>query len=258
MAAYMDYKNYEVVKTEDGSFTLFSTQYNQCYHSTKDGALVESLHKHVIPAFKQQKNQKNLTILDICFGLGFNTLTTLWYNDLHDKKPITIFTPELDREMLKSLDSMMYPQVLIPYIHILKELLDNQSYEDERYKIELFIGDARRYIKQFKSCFDIVYQDAFSPDENPLLWTKEYFKDIKDSMKQSGVLTTYSIALKTRLALFLNEFTIYTYHDKKIRTSTVALLNNDCYDLEGFKVVNMPHKIAINPDVKPLSDGDIL
>ena len=251
----MAYQNYEVVKTEDGSFTLFSSQYNQCYHSTKDGAFIESLHKHIIPAFKDQKNQPKLCILDICFGLGFNTLTTLWYNDLHDKKPLTISTPELDKEMLDTLDEKIYPKELKPYFPILVELLDKGHYKEGEVDIELYIGDARDYIKRFTNKFDIVYQDAFSPDENPLLWTQEYFKDIKEAMKQSAVLTSYSIALKIRLALFHNDFFIYTYEDEKIRTSTIALLRESVN--ESFKSVDMKHKIMINPTVKPLSDKEL-
>jgi len=250
----MSYKNYEAVETGDGSFTLFSSQYNQCYHSTKDGALIESLHKHVIPAFTHQKNQSTLTILDICFGLGFNTLATLWYNDQHDKKPLKICSPELDKEMLDTLDEKIYPKELKPYFPILKALLKHGIYKDEYLDIELYIGDARAYIQRFENCFDIVYQDGFSPDENPLLWTQEYFKDIEQAMKKNAVLTTYSIALKVRLALFHNDFCIYTYDDEKTRTSTVALLEESGYG--QFKAINMPHKISINKDARPLYDKD--
>lgn len=252
----MEYKNYEAVKTEDGSFTLFSSQYNQCYHSTKDGALVESLYKHVIPAFTLQQDQPRLTILDICFGLGFNTLTTLWYNDQHDKKPLKICTPELDSDMLRHLDVMIYPPEFKPYLAILKELLEKGSYSDENCEIELYMGDARTYIKKFKDTFDIVYQDAFSPDANPLLWTQEYFKDIKISMKKSALLTTYSTALKTRLALYHNAFDLYTYHNEKTRTSTLALLEDNSYKCERVHVVDMKHKVAMNPTVQALKDKD--
>ena len=69
----------ELVLCEDGSNTLFSKEFNEPYHSTKDGALHESLEKHVKPAFGIKKGQESLTILDICFGLGYNTFATLYY-----------------------------------------------------------------------------------------------------------------------------------------------------------------------------------
>ncbi|MDQ7068965.1 MAG: MnmC family methyltransferase [Sulfurimonas sp.] len=50
--------------------------------------------------------------------------------------------------------------------------------------MEVFLGDAREYVRRFENRFDIVYQDAFSPSVNPALWTQEYFKDIKVAMKE--------------------------------------------------------------------------
>jgi len=37
--------------SDDGSYTAYSKEYDEHYHSTKDGALKESLQKHVIPAY---------------------------------------------------------------------------------------------------------------------------------------------------------------------------------------------------------------
>ena len=79
----------------------------------------------------------------------------------------------------------------------------------KNFYIEVFLGDAREYVRNFENRFDIVYQDAFSPSSNPTLWTKEYFSDIKRGIKKDGLLTTYSIALATRLALYENGFLIY-------------------------------------------------
>jgi len=39
--------------------------------------------------------------------------------------------------------------------------------------------------------FDLVYFDAFSPEAQPELWTKEVFEPIFQSMKKSGILLTY-------------------------------------------------------------------
>ena len=69
----------ELVLCEDGTNTLFSVEFDEPYHSTKDGALHESLEKHVKPALALSKENIQLTILDICFGLGYNTFSTLYY-----------------------------------------------------------------------------------------------------------------------------------------------------------------------------------
>jgi tRNA U34 5-methylaminomethyl-2-thiouridine-forming methyltransferase MnmC len=64
--------------TEDGSYTFFSTEFGECYHSTS-GAREEAeknLSSPVVwPAKADQSN--NLKILDICYGLGYNAASSL-------------------------------------------------------------------------------------------------------------------------------------------------------------------------------------
>ncbi len=250
--------------SEDGSYTAYSKEYNEHYHSTKDGALHESLVKHVIPAFKIMQNRDEINILDICYGLGFNTLATLYYakkNNITSK--INIYSPELDSTLVKSLKNFTYPNEFEEFKNIILELSEHGIYDDAlwhpegicrsaRAHVEIFLGDAREYIKRFPDeMFDIVYQDAFSPSTNPILWTQEYFSDIKNRMKKDGVLTTYSTALATRLALHENGFNIYINSGKDFRDATIASLR----ELDSFgNAVDMEHKIACNPNARPLRD----
>jgi len=244
-------ENHKMVLSEDGSFTAYSKEYDEHYHSTKDGAFNESLFKHIYPAFKVKADLNEINILDICFGLGFNTLATLYYhkkNSLITK--LNIYSPELDSSLIESLSNFIYPKEFDEYKHIILELIKNGSYIDDTLRIELFLGDAREYIKKFSDKFDIVYQDAFSPSTNPALWTSEYFRDIQNAMKKDGVLTTYSMALTTRLSLYENGFNIYINSGDGFRDSTVASLR----ELESFNIVDMKHKISCNPEVESLRD----
>jgi tRNA U34 5-methylaminomethyl-2-thiouridine-forming methyltransferase MnmC len=247
-----DSQLHEMVLSEDGSYTAYSKEYGEHYHSTKDGAFYESLVKHVEPAFKIKQNQDEINILDICFGLGFNSLATIYH---HKKNSLTsklnIFSPELDAVLVKSLANFNYPKEFDKLRHIIIELVNNGVYSDENLYIELFLGDAREYIKKFpKAKFDIVYQDAFSPSANPALWTKEYFSDIKNIIKKEGVLTTYSIALPIRLALCENGFNLYINQGEGFRDATLASLS----PLHGFTGVDMEHKIKCNPNALSLRD----
>ncbi|QHG90433.1 hypothetical protein CVO_00665 [Sulfurimonas sp. CVO] len=241
-----------MTKSADGSYTAYSKEYNEHYHSTKDGALNESLFKHVEPAFKLKKMLKEVNILDICFGLGFNTLATIYYckkNALNLK--LNIFSPELDTSLRKALTDFTYPKEFKVFKHIILELANKGFYYDADLYIEVFSGDAREYIRKFKpEFFDIVYQDAFSPSSNPLLWTKEYFSDITNIIKKDAVLTTYSTALATRIALYENGFNLYINKGENFRDATVASLR----ELHDFIAVDMKHKISCNPHVKPLRD----
>ncbi|QOY54479.1 hypothetical protein HUE87_11480 [Candidatus Sulfurimonas marisnigri] len=242
---------HQMTLSDDGSYTAYSKEYDEHYHSTKDGALHESLVKHVHPAFKIKQHLKEINILDICFGLGFNTLATIYY---HKKNSLTcklnIYSPELDSALIKSLKNFTYPKEFDEFKHIVLKLCETGAYQDETLHVELFVGDAREYIRNFKDKFDIVYQDAFSPSKNPTLWTKEYFSDIKNTMKKDGILTTYSMALATRLALYENSFNIYINSGEGFRDATVASMS----ELKEFLHVDMKHKISCNPDVKSLRD----
>ena len=243
---------YTMSLSGDGSYTAYSKEYDEHYHSTKDGALHESLTKHVVPAFRMQQDKSEVTILDICFGLGFNTLATLYYakqNFPHAK--INIYSPELDANLVNSLNDFIYPKEFSEFKDIISELVKNGIYDNNYWHVEVFLGDARGYIKQFPHAkFDIVYQDAFSPSTNHILWTKEYFSDIKSIIKKDGILTTYSMSLATRLALYENDFNIYINSGEGFRDATVASLS----ELKEFKKVDMEHKISCNPHIKPLRD----
>lgn len=114
----------EVVLCEDGSNTLFSKEFNEPYHSTKDGALHESLEKHVKPAFSLKQSLSQLSILDLCFGLGYNTFATLYYikqNNLQTK--VHIISPEFDEALIHSLDSFDFPPEFDFYKPLSKLLL---------------------------------------------------------------------------------------------------------------------------------------
>ncbi len=248
-----DTEKHTMVESEDGSFTAFSSEFQEHYHSTKDGALHESLYKHVIPAFEHHKEKEELTILDICFGLGFNTLATLYYmRENNIQKKVRIFSPEFDGDLIASLKDFRYPEIFKPFLSIVEALSRDHVYEDDKLFIELYVGDAREYLRSSKERFDIVYQDAFSPATNPMLWTKEYFRDIARLIKDDGILTTYSMALKTRLALYENGFNIYINRGEWHRDATLASKR----ELTGYEKVDMKHKIACNSGVRSLSDSD--
>jgi len=241
----------ELVLCEDGTNTLFSKEFNEPYHSTKDGALHESLEKYVKPTFQVKKGAKKLVILDICFGLGYNTLATLFYIKKHNlKTKVHILSPEFDEELVRSLPTFTYPSEFDFLKPIIKEISQKFYYEDEQFKIEVLLGDARKEVPNIEAKIDVIYQDAFSPTHNPLLWTREFFADIVKISKKDALLTTYSTASATRLGLYENGFYIFIHKAEKIRNSTVASL----IMLEGFEYVDMELKKERNPIGRSLRD----
>ena len=243
----------ELVLCEDGTNTLFSKEFNEPYHSTKDGALHESLEKHVKPAFQIKKDVKNLVILDICFGLGYNTFATLYYIKINNlKTKVHILSPEFDEALVHSLHTFAFPPEFDTIKHIIKAISQNFFYEDEQFKIEVLLGDARVEVPKIKEQIDVIYQDAFSPAHNPLLWTKEFFSDMAKLSKSNTILTTYSTAAAIRLGLYENGFYIFIHRAELMRYSTVASMQM----LEGFEYIDMELKKVRNPTAKSFRDGD--
>jgi len=220
---------YKKILTNDGTYTLKNPFFNECYHSS-EGAKNESLYKHIYPAFEVVKKDE-IKILDICFGLGYNTFLSILYGKY---KKLTIYSPELDKNLVTSLKDFEYPKEFDSIKHIINSISRYQKYEDERIKIEVAITDARDYIKTLNQ-IDIVYQDAFSPRVNKSLWTYEYFKDIKTILSSNGIITTYSVATPIRCALYNLGFNLYTHPYENIRKGTIASLKKLNFPEVDFK-----------------------
>lgn len=168
------------VKTKDNSITFFNEKYQETYHSIS-GALEESFKKFVEPC----KISNGMKILDVCFGLGYNTLAAL-----HTAKNLKIIALENDEEILKEILKM---DVDLPEWKIIQEVAKKKYYKDENYEIELIMGDALETVKVDEK-FDTVFLDPFSPKKCPELWTEKFFKDIFDKMEKGSILATYSCA----------------------------------------------------------------
>ena len=70
-------------------------------------------------------------------------------------------------------------------------------------KIEADIVD---YIPDDK--FDIVYFDAFAPDVQPEIWSREIFRKIYNVLNRDGILTTYSAKGTVRRLLLETGFKV--------------------------------------------------
>lgn len=171
--------------TKDNSLTYYNKKVGDYYHS-KSGAKEEAIEKHV----KALGVRPGKLIFDICFGLGYNTAAAL------DIGPAIVYCFENDKEILKEIlkinaDFKSY-SVIKEFIN--GSLKGNHVYEKDGIKLIMLFGDAREEIKKLKEKADYVFFDPFSPAKVPEMWTEEFFKDIKDKMKTSGKLSTYSCA----------------------------------------------------------------
>ena len=52
-----------LVLTDDNSYTAYSREFDEHYHSLRDGALNEALNKHVIPALTFHQNSDKISTI---------------------------------------------------------------------------------------------------------------------------------------------------------------------------------------------------
>ncbi len=86
--------------TEDGSVGLYNNEVKDVYHSIY-GAHKEAMEKFVLPSFSNKilSNKKEINILDICYGIGYNTKCALEFVD--NNKKIIIDALEIDKELVQ-------------------------------------------------------------------------------------------------------------------------------------------------------------
>jgi len=148
-----------------------------------------------------------VNILDVCFGLGYNTAAAIDYIWNLDKSvKINIIGLENDQEILNMI--LQINNSFKNYNLIKKCINNNWEYENEKFKIKIILDDAQKSIKKLNKRFDAVFLDPFSPKKNPELWTEKFFEDIFRLMKSKALLTTYSCAGKIRKNLKNAGFTV--------------------------------------------------
>lgn len=207
--------NYRFVKSADCSTTLYNVQYDESYHATNEGAMTETLSKHVRPAIALGNllARPVVRILDICFGLGYNTFCSLY--ELQNQGflgQIEIYSPEKDVALLQQCATLRYPEALHPFLPLLHVLCRDRFYESHNLRIELYLGDARDYLRELSArnlCFDVIYQDPFSPPKNPELWCLAHFQALFALLAPSGILTTYSQSSRALYTAHCSGFLTY-------------------------------------------------
>lgn len=181
------------IETKDGSITFHNDEFDETYHSIS-GAKEESLKKFILPSIEQNPEickQTTIKILDVCFGLGYNSAAAI--DILKEQFPnikIKIIALELDQNIL---NKILEINANFSSYNIIKEAVKN-NYNKNNISIKILKGDATLTIKTLKEKFDFIFHDPFSTKKMPLLWSESFFKDEYNLLKKGGILTTYSCA----------------------------------------------------------------
>ena len=204
-------ENIEIFKTQDGSIGLYNKKLDEIYHS-KFGAKTESFEKFIEPALIL--NNKPLKILDICYGIGYNTKTALEnFNEIE-----LIDCVEIDKELVLKSAEFEYSEKIN---NIIKENLNKPDF------IHFYIKDVRKIIKKLNKKYDIIFHDGFAPHKQPQLWSEDLIKEITNKMDYNSLYCTYNHSKPVLGALYKAGLYIGKVIKNSKTIATVASFNKD-------------------------------
>mgnify|MGYP000102629158 CR=1 FL=1 len=202
----MNEKKFTPKLTADGSFTFYSPEFGETFHS-HFGARQEAEYKFVLPVRLRSKAHRPIVrLLDVCYGLGYNSasaLAAIW--EVNPDCRVEWIGLEFDPEVPKAaiahglIDN--WPDEIAA---ILRRLSNDCCLKNDKLSANLLLGDARSTIQQVqKSGFqaDAIFLDPFSPPSCPQLWTVEFLGLVSSCLKSDGHLATYSCSAAVRAAL---------------------------------------------------------
>ncbi|MCK9151631.1 tRNA (5-methylaminomethyl-2-thiouridine)(34)-methyltransferase MnmD [Methanobacterium alcaliphilum] len=210
-----------LIKTDDGSYTLKSEDINgdcEAMH-TVHGAITESLEKYVKPS--NLTNKKNIKVLDICSGLGYNSAALIDYLQAYTNQNIKICL-DLVEISIETLACGLFVPSPVNSHDIVKKAIEEHLINNDyaKFKFEkvtippninfsIFSKDAREIMVNINSNhYDAIFLDPFSPLKAPELYTVEFLSELKRIIKEDGILTTYTSAAPVRSALVKTGFHI--------------------------------------------------
>ncbi len=200
-----------VVMTEDGSTSLFVASLDEQYHSIH-GAIQESMHVFIRAGLQEKlQQQADISILEMGFGTGLNTLLTLVeagkfpykinYTAI-EKYPL----PEAIYTQLNYGTLIQVPDANGLFMQLHKAEWNNEIRIQQDFYLKKIDKDLADCI--FDEKFDLIYYDAFAPSVQPELWTKDIFDKLYNALHKNGILVTYCAKGSVKRTLKEAGFTI--------------------------------------------------
>ncbi|MDR1950762.1 MAG: tRNA (5-methylaminomethyl-2-thiouridine)(34)-methyltransferase MnmD [Bacteroidales bacterium] len=202
--------------TDDGSISLKSTHFDETYHS-KFGAVGESQHVFICAGlqkwYSQNLQKQPIRIFEMGFGTGLNAVLALqWAENM--KIPIVYHAIELFPLTANQLNALNHADFVNDNLREKVYKIQHEDFCRRRGRVQyapmVQISPYFVLCKQQISLldvelpddyFDVIFFDAFSPNVQPELWTKNVFQKLFNASRKNAVLTTYCVKGEIRSAL---------------------------------------------------------
>lgn len=199
----------ELVKTEDGSHTLFVSELDEHYHSTF-GAVQESRHIFINVGLKSCQEER-LTIFEVGFGTGLNAYLTA-LESLNTKRHIHYITIEKYPIPSGIWEQLNYPRFIPEPNGALFQQLHQAPWSqvveiNEFFTLHKLSTDLLKIDYSNLPKFNLIYFDAFSPEKQPELWGTSIFDALAQHCSVNAKIVTYCAKGEVRRTLKAVGFT---------------------------------------------------
>jgi len=203
----------KLIFTNDGSHSIFLPELNVTYHSIH-GAIQESKHVFIEAGLKSAGSSvaaTSLKIFEMGFGTGLNALLTIIevqkihknvYYETVEQFPLENneisdlnYCKQLDREDLQPVFEQLHNCEWGTIGNI------TECFQFKKSVSNLLNLPVRQAGFETSESFDLIYFDAFDPNVQPELWTKEVFEKMFAMLEPGGILVTYSSKGDVRRAM---------------------------------------------------------
>ena len=278
-------RDYEFYFTQDGSVGLYSYADDDVYHS-KFGALTEAWHKFVLPSGirKILNKQEDIRVLDLCYGIGYNTKALMSYvinsdenilknknnfknkikNNLKnfgkylaDKYNIdTIDINKINNPLIKLLLSIETNNIILSKIE-----LDCLDINEELIKISPFVKTLltpqeiyTMIVPKIFDCFDLYWKIKKLISKISFNFMPQNLKKITEKLNLKFNNDYDDLDKEYKIHKFVNLIIIDTlfnkygenYYNKKLADFLSAKRNRRYFDKKLIKYARLKHKTRYN------------
>ena len=196
--------------TSDGSTTLYIPEWDEQYHS-KHGAIQEAYHVFIKNGLNCFKDINEVSILEVGFGTGLNCFITFLETNQTDVN--------IDYTGVEAYPVLQQEIEKLNYVTELKAKSNRKVFNkihtlswDEKHQLStrFSLTKKQQFFEDINEIdtFNLIYYDAFGARVQPELWTERMFKKMYLSLKQNGILVTYSAKGSVRRALQQEGFVV--------------------------------------------------
>lgn len=177
-----------ILHTRDGSETLYRRQIQSTYHSV-NGAVTESKHVFIQNGLSTQTGKSPLRILEFGFGTGLNAFLAYLFAR-QNEKVITYTGIEASPIALEVAVQLDYPGYLKAESDrdLFLRMHSESGFEVPHFRFHRYAG-WEWYTEGIS--FDCIFFDAFAPNVQPEVWTRDIFQELFKVTAPLGCLITY-------------------------------------------------------------------